>query len=126
MMSFDFKHFYLCNFVEPRFVGWKPSLIAASAIYTAMKGMKRQDTKLASGLANMAEVSADQLLAISSSIEQVISAEVNVAEQQMADSPHVKNVGISATVASKKAYPAYEYNPAPKISTVDSSQDIFV
>lgn len=90
-----------------------------------MKGMRREDTKLASALALMAEVSVDQLMAISSSIDQVISAEVGVVEQQTADSPMAKNVGISATVAAKKTHSVYGYGSQPKLSAMDA-QDILV
>ncbi|ODN02327.1 G1/S-specific cyclin-D3 [Orchesella cincta] len=115
----------LCS-TEPRFVGWKPSLIAASAIYTAMKGMRREDTKLATGLAEMACVSVDQLMSISASIDQVISTEVGVVEQQTADSPHARNVGISATVAAKKAAAtSCGYEAATSRVPMDS-QDILV
>lgn len=116
---------YFSLISEPRFVGWKPSLIAASAIYTAMKGMRREDAKLAGGLASMAEVSVEQLMAISTSIDQVISAEVGVVEQQTADSPIAMKVGISATVTSKKMCSPYEYNSASKLSTLEAD-DILV
>ncbi|CAG7823390.1 unnamed protein product [Allacma fusca] len=81
----------LCS-TEPRFVGLQPSLIAASAIYTALKGVRRSDSTLANELAHMASVTLEQLISISSSIEQVISTEIAAIEQQTIDLPLTKNM----------------------------------
>jgi len=98
---FNFMHFsFSFNVLEPRFVGLKPSLIAASAIYTAVKGMRRHDPKLAASLANVAGISVQELVNVSSSIDQVISSEMAVLEQQTIDLPHLK--ASSAMMSSSK------------------------
>jgi len=68
--------------------------VAASAIYTAVRGLRLDDTDLAACLSLVGGVPIEQLKSISSSIEQVISSEIKVMEQQGIDSPLNKERGI--------------------------------
>jgi hypothetical protein len=105
-LSFNLNPLFFHYSLEPRFVGLKPSLVAASAIYTAVRGLRLEDADLGSCLSLVADVSIEQLKSISMSIEQVISSEIKVMEQQGIDSPLAKDRGISGTKASSCSFSA--------------------
>lgn len=85
--------------IEPRFVGLKPSLVAASAIHAAVRGLRLENANLSFLLSEMASVSQDQLQGISLSIERVISSEVKAMEQEGLDGLLTKDVGLVAASA---------------------------
>lgn len=92
-MSYFYQifNYFRIDISEPRFVGLKPSLVAAAAIYTALKGIRRNSEEMACRLAEMASVKLEQLFSMSASIDNVISTEMAAIEQQSIDLPMVKS-----------------------------------
>lgn len=76
-----------------------PSLIAGSAIYTALKGIRHENSNSGTSLAALADVSLEELETMSSSIEQVISKELAGIQQTMdrSSSTMTKNGGLGSS-----------------------------